>query len=103
MGLELVTHLEDVSKIDVTTKNMWRWDWISNTPLEECIRKAKEDGTAWCTVCRKPIKYGSSGKKALHKHVDSPPHLAAKKTIQTNYNIGGIRSLSFVALYNHSL
>ncbi|KAH3781777.1 hypothetical protein DPMN_159681 [Dreissena polymorpha] len=89
MVLELVTHVQDVSGIDVAAKNKWRWDWITNTPLEECISKAKEDGTAWCSICRKTIKYGSSGKKALFKHVDSPPHQASKRSIQTNYNIGG--------------
>ena len=54
-------HLEDVSNIDVLAKNKWKWDWVSNTPLEGVIKKALIDGTAYCKVCMKTVKYGTSG------------------------------------------
>lgn len=87
--MEFANSRDNIKDIDKTAKNKWKWDWVQDTTLESTIRKTKNDGLAWCCICNQSLKYGSSGKKALVKHVDSEQHIKAVNTVKTNYSITG--------------
>ena len=73
--MEFATTTDDVREIDKTVRNKWRWDWLENDKMKQYLRKVKQPGQAFCTICKKTLQYQSSGKKDLKQHVTSPPHL----------------------------
>ena len=87
--MEFADANDDIRVIDSTAKNKWKWEWVQNTALESSIKKTKGDGQAWCCICKQTLKYGSSGKKALLRHVDSPQHSHGGKTIKQNNSTSG--------------
>ena len=54
-------------------KNKWVWDWLSEKDvnkdyLSDYVKKVDIPGVAICWWCKEFFKYGSSGKKRLHRH-----------------------------------
>ena len=48
--------------------------------LSSYVRKINVSGSAFCIYCNKPLVYGNTGKKDLHKHATkSAKHLSIKK------------------------
>ena len=82
--MEFVETNDDIQTIDITSKNKWKWAWVENTALEHVIRKTRRDGLAWCCICKQTLKYGSSGKKALWRHIDTPQHTQAVEYVKKN-------------------
>ena len=79
---------DDIKKIDNGIKNKWRWEWVENDDsLRQYIKKIKLPGQAFCTLCNRTLKYQSSGKKDLQRHITSPPHTAAVNNVKTNYSL----------------
>jgi hypothetical protein len=77
---------KDIKK---STKNKWRWEWLSKCDRNgdnygNWLKKPDVPGVAFCTVCRKTIKYGSSGKKRIKTHTDDPNHMKNKLTVKHN-------------------
>ena len=87
--MDFATQENDVRAIDSTVKNKWRWDWLDSDLMQQYIRKLKLPGQAYCTLCQKALLYQSGGKKDLKRHMDSPPHLQAMRTVKTNYSLDG--------------
>ena len=95
-----------VKKIDVGVENKWSWKWqdeivtrqlIEGTvsyKMRDCIFKYDVAGEAWCKWCEDKLKYGSSGKKALHKHCGTVKHIKHLRTIAGNYMITTMKSPS---------
>ena len=60
-------------EIDAGVKNKWMWDWLTekdgnNDFLSDYVKKVDQPGVAICSWCKEILKYGSSGKKRLHRH-----------------------------------
>ena len=64
---------------DEDCRYKWNWGWVDrDVEVEEdgkkktyrCswVRKLRTAGTAYCTLCRKELKYASKGFDALAKH-----------------------------------
>ena len=87
--MEFATKQDDVRKIDETVKNKWRWDWIDIELMQQYIKKLKVPGQAFCTLCNKTLLYQSGGKRDLQRHMTSPNHLSAMKTVKLNYSLDG--------------
>ena len=59
--------------IDSSCKNKCVWDWLSekdvnNDYLSDYVKKVDIPGVAICCWCKEFLKYGSSGKKRLHRY-----------------------------------
>ena len=73
-----------VRKIDADAKTKWHWDWLEgNKMMEQYIRKLKLCWQAYCTLCNQTLRYQSSGKRDLERHLKSPPHLSKRETVRT--------------------
>lgn len=78
--------------LEKEVKNKFKWSWLEEKDelgnfFSAYIRKIKDPGVVWCTVCRDKINYGSSGKKALTNHAKRSSHqknhkLATQKSQQ---------------------
>ena len=89
-NMEFATKQDDVRKTDADAKNKWRSDWLEgNKMMEQYIRKLKLCGQAFCTLCYQTLRYQSSGKRDLERHLTSPPHLSKLKTVRTNQSLEG--------------
>lgn len=71
--------VSELEKVEKGVRNRWRWDWIEEKDSEgkkfrSWVEKMDAPGVAFCTVCLKSIKYGSSGKKKLREHADHAEH-----------------------------
>ena len=55
-------------------------NYESGNYLSTYVRKINVSGSAFCIYCNKPLVYGNTGKKDLHKHATkSAEHLSIKK------------------------
>ena len=75
--------------LEKNTKNKWRWEWLNECDKDgdnygTWLKKPDVPGVAFCSVCRKTIKYGSSGKKRIKTHADDQNHLKNKVTVKSN-------------------
>ena len=61
--------------------------YVDDYPLSTSIRKISDPGLAWCTLCKKDIKYASSGKKAFIGHCGSAWHAHLLREQKSNYTI----------------
>ena len=87
--MDFATQKDNVREIDSSVRNKWRWDWLENDLMKQYLRKTKQPGQAFCTICNKTLQYQSGGKKDLKRHMESPPHILAIKTVKTNYSLEG--------------
>ena len=86
--MEFVTKQDDIKKIEEGVKNKWRWEWVENDDLlRQYIKKIKLPGQAFCILCNRTLRYQSSGKKDLQRHITSPPHQAAMRNVKSNYSL----------------
>lgn len=72
-----------------TVKNKFRWDWLTSKDvhgdfLSDFIRKLKQNGEAWCLMCKCVVSYGSSGLKALKAHASSKKHTKVRSSLNTS-------------------
>ena len=61
--------------------------YVDDYPLSTSIRKLSDPGLACCTLCKKDIKYASSGKNALIGHRGSAWHAHLVREQKSNYTI----------------
>ncbi|XP_052420176.1 uncharacterized protein LOC127964065 isoform X1 [Carassius gibelio] len=87
----------DVSEIDKSVKNKWRWAWLSEIgkngkPFSSWAKKIKQPGTCLCTVCHRKFQYGNNGKKVLARHQSEASHNAAVRALQYTCSLPGATS-----------
>jgi hypothetical protein len=63
---------EKLKNVEKGVKNRWRWGWLdekdkNGVELRAWVQKIDSSGVAFCTVCLKSVKYGTSGKTKLMK------------------------------------
>lgn len=90
----LVKEGTDVSDIDKTVKNKWRWAWLNEMgdngkPFSSWCKKMKMAGVCFCVVCHKKIVYGSNGKKVLARHQSEASHKASVRSLQHTSSLPG--------------
>ncbi|ELU18556.1 hypothetical protein CAPTEDRAFT_209568 [Capitella teleta] len=93
------THGDPQAKaIDVQAcvKNKFRWEWLDTkvnlrvgkdsvtVKIGDSIAKMEKARAAYCTLCNKPVQYGSAGKGALAQHLEKPCHLDRWKARRDN-------------------
>ena len=61
--------------------------YVYDYPLSTSIRKLSDPGLACCTLCKKDIKYASSGKNAVIGHRGSAWHAHLVREQKSNYTI----------------
>lgn len=87
----------DVSEIDKSVKNKWRWAWLSEVglngkPFNSWVKKIKQPGMSICTACHRRLKYGNNGKKVLARHQQEVSHNAAVRALQYTCSLPGATS-----------
>lgn len=80
-----------IEELDKNIKNKFKWNWLDEEVtfhdsksfehkiyLRDIIEKSTtcRAGHAWCKICCDELNYGSSGKKALRKHVLLKKHIS---------------------------
>lgn len=85
---------EDVKHIDKGIKNKWRWAWLEDLgvdgkPFSSWCQKLPQPGVCYCTLCRKKLVYGTSGKKMLPRHEQDAFHKAAARSVQYTSRLPG--------------
>ena len=84
----------DVSEIDKTIKNKWRWAWLGEKgddgkPFSSWCKKIKMPGVCFCVVCHKKMVYGSNGKKVLTRHQSEASHKANVRALRHTSSLPG--------------
>ena len=74
----------NLNDIDAGVKIKFKWDWLQNKVdsdeyFSDCFRNLKDAGLVYSVYCEDKINYGSSGKKALRRHVKRPSHVTESK------------------------
>ena len=108
---EIITRGENVSEVDVTSREKWCWSWMEKTVevdpaaildntsykggklvinLKDHIRKVRQDGDAVCTLCtNKTISYKNRGLVALKDHVKTELHVGKVVSLLGSYAVPG--------------
>ena len=88
---------EDISALEATVKNKWKWSWLEEInedkqPLKLWCKKIDTPGVCYCVACKRTIVYGTSGKKTLLRHANEKSHCSLVSTLQKNTLIDGASS-----------
>ena len=67
-------------------RNKFLWKWLGDKDkngdyLSKYVRKIKENGKAWCTICDCELKYGTSGQNCFFNHATTKKHLKRRDSI----------------------
>jgi hypothetical protein len=76
----------ELQKLEAGIKNKFKWSWLEEKDvhgeyISTYVRKLNDGGCAFCIWCKDIIKYGSSGKKAIHSHATRDKHRKARNTV----------------------
>lgn len=94
MDAQLLKVGSDVSAIDKTVRNEWRWAWLNETgengkPFSLWCKNLNLPGVCMCMACHKKIQYSSNGKKFLMWHQLEEKHKAAVRSPQNTSFLPG--------------
>lgn len=91
---------DNIKEIEKGVTNKFREQWLQETVvfldskkneqsvlLADCMKKIRRPGHIFCTVCQDELHYGSSGKKALVKHVAQKKHTSKWEIVRSNMQL----------------